>query len=145
VKVADFGLARAERDPALSVRAGTPAYMAPEQLAGGAVDARSDQYAFAVTPAPLVRIDPGLLVRSDPRARLATAPTEDGQAKRERSSWTSRRQELEPHLPGTTCALVGSVFVPFGGQVLMAFDEGSRRSASTGVQRERAYVAPWSS
>ena len=49
VKVADFGLARAEHDPSLSARSGTPAYMAPEQLAGGAVDARSDQFAFAVT------------------------------------------------------------------------------------------------
>ena len=46
VKVADFGLARAERDASTG---GTPAYMAPEQLAGKPADARSDQYAFAVT------------------------------------------------------------------------------------------------
>ncbi len=75
VKVTDFGLARAElaelapRQPdsadsadsaaaaqpllgspltRTGARAGTPAYMAPEQLAGGAIDARCDQFAFAV-------------------------------------------------------------------------------------------------
>jgi CubicO group peptidase (beta-lactamase class C family)/predicted Ser/Thr protein kinase len=64
-KVTDFGLARAssseERPSAKDVGesslqrtgsgvdSGTPAYMAPEQLAGKAADALSDQYAFAVT------------------------------------------------------------------------------------------------
>jgi len=60
-RVGDFGLARTDHtaiaaDPdvlatAMTVTgglAGTPAYMAPEQLAGSAVDARSDQFAFAV-------------------------------------------------------------------------------------------------
>jgi tetratricopeptide (TPR) repeat protein/predicted Ser/Thr protein kinase len=66
VLVTDFGLARAgsddERVEPLSSGArarralvtedgevvGTPAYMAPEQLRGGPVDARADQYAFCV-------------------------------------------------------------------------------------------------
>jgi len=48
VKVADFGLARQDRELS-QTRGGTPGYMAPEQLAGGVANARSDQYAFAVT------------------------------------------------------------------------------------------------
>jgi CubicO group peptidase (beta-lactamase class C family)/predicted Ser/Thr protein kinase len=50
-RVTDFGLATrpdAPSAPSLEAASGTPGYIAPEQLAGTA-DARSDQYAFAVT------------------------------------------------------------------------------------------------
>jgi tetratricopeptide (TPR) repeat protein len=69
VRVTDFGIAAAARgeavppEPELTKRTsvlsqpitrpgtflGTPAYMAPEQLAGDPADARSDQFAFCVT------------------------------------------------------------------------------------------------
>ena len=59
VRVTDFGLAIEVRDGDEELEgrgaaagppgiAGTPGYMAPEQLAGGRVDARSDQFSFAV-------------------------------------------------------------------------------------------------
>ncbi|MEM6990206.1 MAG: serine/threonine-protein kinase, partial [Myxococcota bacterium] len=85
VRVADFGLARwaagdvAESQPAHptvptdgSLTAtggllGTPRYMSPEQLAGGVVDERSDQYNFAVAAWELLTGElPG------PRASLAS-------------------------------------------------------------------------
>jgi tRNA A-37 threonylcarbamoyl transferase component Bud32 len=45
VRIADFGLAGLAGE---SLRAGTPTYMAPEQLAGGEVTARSDIYAVGL-------------------------------------------------------------------------------------------------
>jgi len=48
VRLADFGLAVADRPVSARATAGTPAYMAPELSRGEPADARSDQYAFCV-------------------------------------------------------------------------------------------------
>ena len=62
VKVLDFGLARIagrESDPTMTrltksgMALGTPGYMAPEQMTGGVVDARTDIFAFGVLAAEL--------------------------------------------------------------------------------------------
>lgn len=49
-KVVDFGLACARHAPSSTENfGGTPGYAAPEQLRGEPIDARADQYSFAVT------------------------------------------------------------------------------------------------
>jgi tRNA A-37 threonylcarbamoyl transferase component Bud32/tetratricopeptide (TPR) repeat protein len=47
-RVVDFGLALVDAELSAAARAGTPRYMAPEQLAGARADARSDQFSFCV-------------------------------------------------------------------------------------------------
>src|SRR5205085_11666182 len=49
VRLTDFGLAAAAEDlSATEVRSGTPQYMAPEQIAGREVSARSDLFALGL-------------------------------------------------------------------------------------------------
>lgn len=48
VRVTDFGLAAAVDDAGTNAGEGTPAYMAPEQLAGREISARSDIYALGL-------------------------------------------------------------------------------------------------
>lgn len=48
-RLADFGVAVVDAAAAAMGRAGSPAYMAPEQKAGAAATAASDQFAFATT------------------------------------------------------------------------------------------------
>ena len=50
VRLADFGIAKADEDPDLTVAGtlvGTAAYLAPEQVGGGRVDQRSDLYSLS--------------------------------------------------------------------------------------------------
>ncbi|WP_394844498.1 protein kinase [Pendulispora brunnea] len=49
VKVLDFGIARYGEDETSAWIVGTPGYMPPEQNRGEAIDARADQFAWAVT------------------------------------------------------------------------------------------------
>jgi hypothetical protein len=73
VRVIDFGLASASAATPAS-RAGTPGYMAPEQRAGTAATAASDQYAFGVALREGATRAAGALPRwLEPIVRRATA------------------------------------------------------------------------
>ena len=81
VRVSDFGLAHRDSLAEGSAPAGTIGYMAPEQRAGRAIDARADQYAFAIAlqeslrgARPPRRIRAAIIraLSIDPEARFAT-------------------------------------------------------------------------
>jgi tetratricopeptide (TPR) repeat protein len=80
LKIMDFGIAKmlAEVRQGATVIGGTPAYMAPEQAAGRAVDGRADLFALGVTLYEMltgvVPEPPGALGGAGTSARLAADP-----------------------------------------------------------------------
>lgn len=139
-RLADFGLVREETsDVRLTVtgaRLGTPGYIAPEQERDGAVDARADQYSFAValdralaeasTPAPetLRRIVArGRAV--DPAARYASV--ED--------LATAIERAVQPRRGRLAAALIGAATVAIGvvAAVLLAGRGGPTATEGLGL------------
>jgi Protein kinase domain len=76
IRIMDFGLAVTSDDPGVRESAGTPGYMAPEQLAGGRITERTDLFAFGLVLYELFAGRPFYSGRSlfsgdtPPRARL---------------------------------------------------------------------------
>ena len=68
----DFGLARADRQ-ADATAAGTPGYMAPEQMRGEPADRRADVYAFGCVLCAMLSGRVALGTSPDPRARWPVA------------------------------------------------------------------------
>ena len=65
VKLTDFGIATALAEDVINGHAGTPAFMSPEQLEGGVVDARTDVYGLGLV---LYELLAGADARRSPRA-----------------------------------------------------------------------------
>ena len=93
VRITDFGLAGLAGE---TIRAGTPAYMAPEQLAGGEVTARSDIYALGLV---LYEIFTGqrALDGKNLAELIAAASRRTASPRRPRSCATSIRSRARDH------------------------------------------------
>lgn len=73
VRITDFGLAGlAEQFQAGDIRAGTPAYMAPEQLAGREVSVRSDLYSLGLVLYEVFTGEHAFQLRNDSRGSRPT-------------------------------------------------------------------------
>lgn len=101
IKVTDFGLARVNNNQAddtltkVGVTMGTPLYMSPEQVEGGALDARSDIYSLGVTAYHM----------------LAGTPPFDGDnaltiAMKQVKNDAAALGEVRPDLPAAVCELI---------------------------------------
>ena len=114
VRVTDFGLAFSDdEEPHLargSDLVGTPAFMAPEQRARGDVDARADQYSFAVSLDDALARVPGRTPRRL-RVAIARALADDREA---------RFPSLEPLLAELRAAVGSRRRFAMGGAIILA-------------------------
>ena len=103
VVVMDFGLARPQAEDRTASIAGTPAYMAPEQLRGTGVDARADVFAAGIVLAEMLGSSGGPEVRGaiqrgvrDDPPRLPDSPWRPALlravAERRETRWASARE-----------------------------------------------------
>ncbi len=172
VKVLDFGLAKflsvdeLSEDATLTRRGrivGTPAYMAPEQITGGALDVRADVYAAGVLlfelladrrpfdyprrsellrahlfePVPsLASVRPGLSVHPQLEAVVRKALAKDPS---ERFADARAMLEALAAIPEGSVRLAGGVVArkhQRTGSTSEVISEADRRAATTGVERD---------
>ena len=101
VKVADFGLARFQREAdgvdltQVGITLGTPLYMSPEQVEGRTLDPRSDIYSFGVTCFQMLAGRPPF-----------TGQTSLGVAVQHLKKEPPRLEQLREDLPAELCSIV---------------------------------------
>jgi tRNA A-37 threonylcarbamoyl transferase component Bud32/dipeptidyl aminopeptidase/acylaminoacyl peptidase len=98
VVLCDFGLAQRE---GASELAGTPAYMSPEQLAGGAIDTRSDLFGLGCVVFEML---------------AGTSPfgwgTIEDQIRKQRALGVPDVRDMRPDVPRALAAAVGALLAP---------------------------------
>lgn len=165
VRVSDFGMALsltsdAPRLTATGAAAGTPGYLAPEQVEGGAVDERADVYALGVVLyemlsgrlplgrfEPVSRLRPGIPAGVDAavEASLRRDPSGRPGSVLEFLSMLRRpgRASMEPPRVSRRTLLAGGVGLASVAAVGGWLRHGRGALGAAGTEVGRRWVAPW--